>query len=169
MIRSNPELARDFTTRLARFLRAVVDSQSSTLISLTHELDICLDYVALKAIRGKEIVFLHKAEQHGACIFLPPLSLVTLVENAVKHGQRDDSGKLSIDLIVRKDHLGRGIITLRHAGFIRDKQKAESPGGLSLLKQQLKAIHHPESTLELLQISPNLVEARLELISLQSS
>jgi integral membrane sensor domain MASE1 len=169
MIKTNPELARDFTSRLARFLRAVVDSQSSTLISLTHEIDICLDYVALETMRGKEIDFLYEAEQQGVCIFLPPLSLVTLVENAVKHGQRDDSGKLSIDLLVRKDRLGRGIITLRHGGFVREKQKGRSPGGLSLLKQQLKTIHHPDSTVELLQISPNLVEARMELISLQSS
>lgn len=166
MIKSNPELAREFTSRLARFLRAVVDSQTSTLISLTHEIDICMDYIALESMRGKKIYFKHQPQPQEENIFIPPLSLVTLVENAIKHGQRDTSGNLAIELECHRDRFGAATIILRHTGVIEDKRKGALPGGLSLLKQQLKAVHHPSSSVKLLQPSSHMVEARIELTPL---
>jgi len=168
MIKSNPELAREFTSRLARFLRAVVDSQTSTLISLTHEIEICLDYIALESMRGRKIHLNHQPQPEKDGVFLPPLSLVTLVENAVKHGQTDMSGNLSMELQCHRNRFGVDNIILRHAGVIQDKSKDGLPRGLSLLKQQLKAVHHPSSRVELLQPSPHMVEARIELAPLAS-
>jgi len=168
MIKSNPELAREFTSRLARFLRAVVDSQTSTLISLTHEIEICLDYIALESMRGRKIHLNHQPQPEEDGVFLPPLSLVTLVENAVKHGQTDMSGNLSMELQCHRNRFGVDNIILRHAGVIQDKSKDGLARGLSLLKQQLKAVHHPSSRVELLQPSPHIVEARIELTVLPS-
>jgi len=163
MIKSNPELACNFTNHLARFLRAVVDSQSSTLISLTHEIEISLDYVALESMRGKKINLVYQKQGQEDEIFLPPLSLVTLLENAVKHGQNDDSKGMTIELDIQKNHSGIVIITLSHGGMIQDKGKGHMPGGLFLLNQQLKSVHHPLSSVKLLQPSANRVEARMEL------
>ena len=163
MIKSNPELARNFTNHLARFLRAVVDSQSSTLISLTHEIEICMDYIALESMRGKKIRLDHEPQPQENGIFLPPLSLVTLIENAVKHGQTDASGNLSMELQCHKNHSCAVTIIIRHPGVIQDKGKGGLPGGLSLLKQQLKTVHHSSSNVELLQLSPRIVEARIQL------
>jgi len=168
MIKSNPELAREFTSRLARFLRAVVDSQTSTLISLTHEIDICMDYIALESMRGRKINLNHQPQPQEDGVFLPPLSLVTLVENAVKHGQTDISGNLSMELQCHRNRFGVVNIILRHAGVIQHKSKGGLSAGLSLLKQQLKAVHHPSSRVELLQPSPHIVEARIELTVLPS-
>jgi hypothetical protein len=169
MIKSNPELARTFTNHLARFLRAVVDSQSSTLISLTHEIEISMDYIALESMRGKKINFVCQRQRKEDEIFLPPLSLVTLLENAVKHGQNDDSKGMTIELDIKKNHSGKVIITLSHQGMIQDKGKDHVPGGLSLLNQQLKSVHHPLSSVKLFQPSANRVEAKMELKPLFSS
>jgi len=166
MIKSNPELAREFTSRLARFLRAVVDSQTSTLISLTHEIDICMDHIALESMRGKKIYLKHQPQPQEENIFIPPLSLVTLVENAIKHGQTDTSGNLAMELECHRNHFGVDTIILRHRGVIEDKSKGALPGGLSLLKKQLKAVHHPSSSVKLVQPSPRMVEARIELTPL---
>jgi hypothetical protein len=169
MIKSDRELARVFTGRLARFLRAVVDSQTSTLISLTHEIEICMDYIALESMRGKKIRLDHEPQPQENGIFLPPLSLVTLIENAVKHGQTDASGNLSMELQCHKNHSGAVTIIIRHPGVIQDKGKGGLPGGLSLLKQQLKTVHHSSSNVELLQLSPRIVEARIQLTALPFS
>ena len=169
MIKSDRELARVFTGRLARFLRAVVDSQTSTLISLTYEIEICMDYIALESMRGKKIRLDHEPQPQENGIFLPPLSLVTLIENAVKHGQTDASGNLSMELQCHKNHSGAVTITIRHPGVIQDKGKGGLPGGLSLLKQQLKTVHHSSSIVELLQLSPRIVEARIQLTALPFS
>jgi len=160
MIRSNPELARDFTSRLARFFRAVVDSQVSTLITLAHEIEICSDYISMENIRGRKIRFLHDPRPTDSSIFIPPLSLVTLIENAVKHGQADEHSVLSIELICQIE--GK-LITLivRNRGEIRDQGKGTQPGGLTLLRQQLRLTHGSTSSIDIVQSAPHFVEARI--------
>ena len=114
-------------------------------------------------MRGKKINLVYKKQVQEDEIFLPPLSLVTLLENAVKHGQINDSRGMSIELDIQKNHSDIVIITLSHQGMIQDKGKGHMPGGLSLLNQQLKSIHHPLSSVKLFQASDNRVEARMEL------
>ena len=163
MIRANPDLARKFTGRLASFLRAVVDSQTSTMITLKHEIEICQDYLSLESIRGKTVSLTHQPKPEEANTFLPPLSLITLVENAVKHGTLDSLGKMTIELEFSKKRSGIVTILVRNPGQIRDHGKGSNPGGLSLLRQQLKLLHDPDSRVELRQIPGNIVEARIEL------
>ena len=166
LIRSNPELARDFTGRLARFLRAIVDSQASSMITLTHEIEICMDYINLESGRGKDIELIHQSSPLENSVFVPPLSVVTLLENAIKHGQTNNFKKLRIELIFQKNESNNSAcIIVRHPGIITNNGKGGTPGGLSLLNQQLKAVHHPSSQVDLVATSTNMVEARLSLFS----
>ncbi|NDC80443.1 MAG: hypothetical protein EB090_04130 [Verrucomicrobia bacterium] len=163
MIKANPDLARDFTGRLARFLRAVVDSQVSTLITLDHELEICQDYIRLEAIRGRSISFSHHPDPSEKSVFLPPLSVVTLVENAVKHGTSDAEGHLAIHFECRPTSPQTVSLVVRHAGSIRSHGKGDIPGGLSLLSKQLKVSYSQSSGVELVGLPNDQVEARIQL------
>ena len=163
MIKSNPDLARDFTGRLARFLRAVVDSQASTMITLKHEIEICEDYIRLESVRGRNIFLIHQPKDLESSFFIPPLSIVTLIENAVKHGSTDASGKMNIELESEKDDDGSIRITVRHQGNIRNNGKGDQPGGLSFLRQQIRLMFRAGSQLELVQNPNNNVEARIHL------
>lgn len=165
MIKANPDLARDFTGRLAKFLRAVVDSQTSTLITLQHEIEICEDYLHLEFLRGRKLSLQHSIEPFESNTFLPPLSLITLIENAVKHGAFDPYGKMTIELQCRKNRDQSVDIFVRNPGKIRDQGKGDAPGGLSLLRQQLKLIHHPDSGIEITQLPGERVEARVHLVA----
>ncbi|NCY20646.1 hypothetical protein EBX31_01650 [bacterium] len=162
MIKTKPELAREFTGRLARFLRAVVDSQASTLITLSHEIEICLDYIGLEKDRGRYVELVFKPDSILSGVFLPPLSIVTLLENAVKHGLPDSQGKITIEFICQKQSGGRIQLTVRNKGEIRPLTNT-TPRGLSLLAQQLRRIHHPRSTVALIQKPSQWVEAIVSL------
>jgi len=161
MIKANPDLARDFTGRLARFLRAVVDSQVSTLITLAHELEICHDYIELESIRGRSISLTHETKPADKSIFLPPLSLVTLVENAVKHGTPTPEGKLPIRFACQRTKKNEICLSLRHPGRIKNNGKGNNPGGLSLLRQQLQTSFPSFSKVELLELPGPFVETRI--------
>lgn len=161
MISSNPEQAREFIGRLARFLRAVVDSQSSTLITLHHEIEICEDYVRLEKLRGKRILLEHSPHPLEAAYFVPPLSVVTLVENAVKHGSADGSGNIRIQIQCRQGELDFVQISVRQAGKVKDLGKGNSPGGLSLLRQQLEIAYQNRAQFTLKDLPHALVEACL--------
>ena len=163
MIKANPDLARDFTGRLAKFLRAVVDSQTSTLITLQHEIEICEDYLHLESLRGRKLSLQHSIKPIESNTFLPPLSLITLVENAVKHGSFNPYGKMTIELQCRKNRDQSVDIFVRNPGKIRENGKRVAPGGLSLLRQQLKLIHHSDSRIEIAQLPGERVEARVHL------
>ena len=169
MIKTNPDLARDFTGRLASFLRAVVDSQASTLITLKHEIEICQDYLCLESIRGKIVSLRHQPKPYEANTFLPSLSVITLVENAVKHGTLDPFGKITIELESIKEPNGVVCIMVRNPGQMRDHGKGSNPGGLSLLQQQLKLLHHPDSRVEIRQIPGMIVEAEIHLATEKAS
>ena len=162
MIKANPDLARDFTGRLARFLRAVVDSQVSTLITLDHELEICQDYIRLEAIRGRSVSFSHHPDPCEKGVFLPPLSVVTLVENAVKHGASSE-GHLAVHFECRKTGSHSVSISVCHKGIIKDNGKRDTPGGLFLLSKQLKVSYPESSGVELVSLPNEQVEARIQL------
>jgi LytS/YehU family sensor histidine kinase len=114
----------------------------------------------MENIRGRKIRFLHDPRPTDNSIFIPPLSLVTLIENAVKHGQADENSVLSVELICQIE--GK-LITLivRNRGEIRDQGKGTQPGGLSLLRQQLSMTHGSTSSIELVKSAPHFVEARI--------
>lgn len=169
MIKDQPKMARDFTGRLARFLRAVVDSQASTMITLQHEVEICMDFLQLESMRGKKTIFRHQPNKIFDGIFIPPLSIVTLVENAIKHGGTDSDAPLTLDLKIKKGTNRSTHISVLHEGTIRNNGKGDSPGGLSLLRQQLKLIHHANSDVILRQKSKSMVEAKIILTELRSA
>jgi LytS/YehU family sensor histidine kinase len=133
--------------------------------NLGEEIEFVTTYLELEKLRFGE-KFNYEIEIGEGVTKLeqvPKLVLQTFTENAVKHGQTNDSRGMSIELDIQKNHSGIVIITLSHGGMIQDKGKGHMPGGLFLLNQQLKSVHHPLSSVKLLQPSANRVEARMEL------
>lgn len=163
MIKSKPDLARDFTSRLARFLRAVVDSQASTLITVQHEIEICDDYVRLENLRGKNIQWHHHPHPLEAKFFVPPLSVVTLVENAVKHGSANAEGHVAIQVQCLPGERDSIQLSVRQPGKVRDLGKGNTPGGLSLLRQQLDIAFQHRANLSLSELPDGQVEACMTL------
>ena len=53
LIAEDPARAREFSGSLARFLRAVVDSEKEKTIPLRQELGICEDFARLEDLRGR--------------------------------------------------------------------------------------------------------------------
>jgi sensor histidine kinase YesM len=93
LIAVNPARAEQIVGRLASLLRASLDSSSQTLIPLEQEMAMVENYIDIERVR-----FGHKlrgavempAELREARV--PPMSVQSLVENAVKHGITPQSG-----------------------------------------------------------------------------
>jgi sensor histidine kinase YesM len=93
LIAVNPARAEQIVGRLAALLRASLDTSNQPLIPLRQELAIVENYVDIERVRfgdklrGSVEV---PAELHDAKV--PPMSVQSLVENAVKHGITPQSG-----------------------------------------------------------------------------
>lgn len=110
LIPSGLQEPREAVTKLADILRATLRSGQDAATSLSGEMDIVRDYLALQKLRfGKN---LRVCEQLDPCCLaaeMPPLLLLTIVENAIKHGvqSREDEAVVSIEARVAD-----GMVTL---------------------------------------------------------
>ena len=87
LVVENPALAEKTVGRLAALLRASLDNTNESLIPLDQELAMIQDYAEIEKIRFGDMLRIRLDVPGGLrCARVPPLSVLTLVENAVKHG-----------------------------------------------------------------------------------
>lgn len=96
LVKQKPELAEQYIIKLSDFLRASITNDKKT-VSLKDELALCDDFIALHKIRfGDAIQYKSNIQTNTSDHFVPYFSLLSLVENAVKHNQFTNESPLTI-------------------------------------------------------------------------
>lgn len=81
------EDAQKLILLLGRYLRYIL-SFSATTIPLRSEIEQCCNYAALSSVgQADPVELLYEVEEQLNELVLPPVSLLTLVENSIKHGK----------------------------------------------------------------------------------
>ncbi len=155
----DPRVAEQATLRLASMLRDLLEGLERRTWPLARELALVAALLELHRIRDTEAFTVSlEVEVAAGTIEVPPLLLVTLAENAVKHGPRSQH---------------RGPIVVRvavHAGRVR--LEIENPGacvpgdagrGLLRLRQRLSLAYGTRARFELSTIAGTRTRAALEL------
>ena len=163
LIRRDPTSARDFTGHLARFLRTAVDSQARPLVPLKEEISLCRDYLALEQVRGTIIVTELSFPRNTLNILIPPMSIHTLIENAVKHGTRDARGKLNIHACAILKNKNNLVIQISQPGNFSSTKSIKNSGGLTLVRQHLALLFGKEANLALREVPSGTVTAEMQL------
>jgi len=103
LCRTNPEKAAEATHYFAQYLRTNLNAMNgSQPIAFSDELRHIRTYVWLEQMRfGDDFRLVENIETEN--FYLPMLSVQPLVENAIKHGMRDDGSQLTITLTARED------------------------------------------------------------------
>lgn len=147
LTRTSPDEARKLLMELSVFLRTSF-KDVSPLISIHEEIRFIEAYVTIEKARfpNKLSVVLDYVPSIEAQ--LPPLILQPLVENAIKHGIRNKSGKGEVKLIVRDlgDEVYYAVVD-DGVGFdpsILPYLKAEGHVGLGNVMQRLQTMYHTE-------------------------
>ncbi|MBM3285929.1 MAG: hypothetical protein FJY88_01045 [Candidatus Eisenbacteria bacterium] len=87
LTRDDPDRARTLCLRLGDFLRAGLRIGSRARISLREELALARDYLEIERIRfGARLRVAEDVDEAGLSCPVPPLILLPLLENAVRHG-----------------------------------------------------------------------------------
>ena len=159
LIGENPDQAKVFAGDLARFLREVVDLQTKSLIPLSEELRICGDFLRLEKLRGRPVKLESRIDPAAAHALIPPLTLVTLLENAGKHGLHPSSDPMRIDLQAARDRRGGLEITVRQPGVLKKQSADATSSGLSLIRRQFEKLMPAGTTVFLRQEEKNCVAA----------
>ncbi len=98
-IKHDPDTAVEFTRKLSRVYRYVLQSKNYDLIKLNKELEFIKSYVFLNKVRiGSALQFSIDVSEEFLEKELPPLTLQILVENALKHNVVNEENKLTVSI-----------------------------------------------------------------------
>lgn len=102
LIQRNPEQASAYLHRFSALYRYLIRHKDDDVVPLADELAFVADYQYLIGQRfGRAYVFIEKLTVADTLtVFVPPGSIQTLLENAVKHNGGDEQNPLLIELTV---------------------------------------------------------------------
>jgi len=161
LIQRNPSRARDFITLLARFLRTAVDSQLNTLIPIEQEVDLCRQYLDLENMRGKRTSFKVTIPAAVRSLRIPPMSIQTLVENAVKHGKYSSKRTLWIRITARLGTDKKLVVSVSQPGNLHSVAPEKVSAGIALLRHHLALIYHHDGSLHVQEKRKGVVTATI--------
>lgn len=152
LVRQDPQQAEATLDALVDHLRATIprlrDGEAMLHSTLGQQLDICASYLELMRLRmgGRLSYAVHAPEELRSREF-PPLLLITLVENAIKHGiePQPGAGRVEVRASTRGDRLVLSVV---------DDGAGLQPGlgsgvGLANVREQLATRYGDRATLGL--------------------
>jgi integral membrane sensor domain MASE1 len=154
IVRTDPERARTFIDHLSRFLRDSTNAQSRETVPLLDEWQLCEDFLALQSMRfERELPRLVEIEGTAYHARIPPMMLLNLVENAVKHGEISQRHPLAVSARL---HDGFVEAAVRNRGRL-GPMPASRPGGLGVARARLKAVYGTDSSLDIVETGGDVV------------
>jgi LytS/YehU family sensor histidine kinase len=146
---------------LIHYLRAALPQMRESTTNLGREIDMARAFLEIHRVRmGSRMDFTIDVPDALKCRPFPPMMLISLVENALKHGvdpccecgtidirAEDIGGRLRVSVA----DTGEGIIPKKGGGV-----------GLSNIRERLKALYGPAAKLVLEENAPHGVVASIE-------
>lgn len=131
LIEARRDDAAEAVYTLADLYRMILASSKRRTAALDTELNVVRDYLSLEKLRfGDRLSFDITAPDHPERIFAPSLALLTLVENAVKHGIAPATGGGDIAVSITPLPDGGFLARVSNAG--EPLKYTECPGGTGL-------------------------------------
>ena len=99
LIRESPDLADQYVNHLAQVLRYTLQSNEKKTVSLRDEMEFTDSYLFLIKMRyGANLTIKTEIPEKLLSMELPPLTIQTLLENAVKHNEISNRKPLTISI-----------------------------------------------------------------------
>lgn len=161
LVESGSPQASKVLNSLIAYLRAAVPRMHSESTTLENEVERVRAYLDLMQMRIPDrLKYMIHLDPAAAKLNCPPMTLLTLVENAVRHGidPSEAGGRIDVDIWIRD---GRCVMRVTDTGV---GLKADSRGlgiGLSNLRERLKLAFNNDAQLTLTEITPHGVCAEI--------
>ncbi len=127
--------------QLANLLRYTVYEGQQQRVPLTQEIQYLQDFLALQTIRSGEKCQLSVTwPEHAGHWQIAPLLLITVLENAFKHGVEPSQLRCNIELRISIEN---GWLRMRCINSLRDSPRQQPPGiGLDNLRRRLALLYN---------------------------
>ena len=106
LVEKNSEEAIEFIGKLSDLYRYILENDEKSLVTAEEELGFLDDYIYLLKMRhGSSLIVEKQLDELDPSLQLPPLSLQTLLENAVKHNSFSKDEPLTIHIIATQNSI----------------------------------------------------------------
>ena len=161
LVETDPASASRMLDSLIRYLRAALPHMREADSSLGREVDMARAFLEIHRVRmGSRLDFAIDVPQDLLCRPFPPMMLISLVENAIRHGVDPccECGSITIRAGEAGGRL-RVCVTDTGEGV---KPKQGGGVGLSNIRERLKALYGPSARLVIEERAPHGVVASIE-------
>jgi signal transduction histidine kinase len=135
-----PDRGQQMMQSLKRYLRVALPGVRRDRTTLSDELDLVRDYLALIGVRMSQRLSYQVVDASGRSdIAFPAMVILTLVENAIRHGIEPSATGGHVEVRASADH-GELLISVRDNGAgLGSAQSGGTGVGLSNIRNQLRA------------------------------
>ncbi|MFW0738538.1 sensor histidine kinase [Flavobacterium sp. T12S277] len=165
LVLEDPHSARRAIDLLSELLRNSLNNNIGQLVHLADEINLVRDYLELEKIRFEERLQV-KIEVATALSdhLVLPLSIQTLVENAIKHGieKRKNGGFVAVKIEQESDLVK---ISVQNSGKLNKEIKDSSGIGLNNLRERLLLQYKGKASFEIKEMQDETVLATILLPS----
>jgi signal transduction histidine kinase len=161
LVETGSPLAAQVLESLTAYLRAAVPRLDEASATLGQEVDLVRAYLVLMQMRMPDrLQFELQVEPASLPLRCPPLTLMTLVENAVRHGidPSEDGGRISIRVRCMDGHCN---IQVLDTGVGLQAVGRSLGTGLTALRERLLLVFGGDVLLELQAVAPHGVQVNL--------
>ncbi|HEX8316680.1 MAG TPA: histidine kinase, partial [Flavisolibacter sp.] len=136
LIDENQEKAKLFSTRLANVHRYIIFNSNKNLVSVADELGFAKDYAYLQEIRhSNEVQIFFSGFTETDNIFMLPISIQILIENAIKHNAFSEMKPLLITV-----HCESDFVSVQNNLSAKNYESPSSKIGLANLRDRCRLI-----------------------------
>jgi len=163
LVKAQSPRAEKVLRNVIAYLRASVPQLNERATTLGQELQLVQAYLELMCTRFPDhIQFAVHADESTYSLRCPPLTLLTLVENAVRHGIDPSENGGRIDIEVQRLN-ERCVIRVIDTG-VGFRQSSDIAGtGLSILRERLQLFFRGEAQFRMSPLSPHGTIAEIEI------
>ena len=163
LVDSGSPQASSVLDSLIAYLRAAVPRLHETTATLGQELELVRAYLELMHMRMPDrLQFDVQADEAALALRCPPTTLLTLVENAVRHGidPSEEGGRIDIRVRVQG---GRCVAEVSDTGVGLRQGGAGLGTGLKSLRERLELVFGGDAKLSLAALAPRGARAELDI------
>ena len=157
----SPQAPRVLDSLIA-YLRAAVPRLQQPATTMDEEVQLVRAYLQLMQMRMPDrLSFAITVDPAALALDCPPMTLLTLVENAVRHGidPSEEGGRIRVDVAVRD---GRCVATVSDTGAGLHEGGDGLGTGLATLRERLALAFKGEAQLRVLALAPQGVSAEIQ-------
>jgi len=154
LVDSGSPQASKVLNSLISYLRAAVPRMNTQDSTLSVEVDLARAYLEIMQMRMPDrLQYQIHLDPHAASIRCPSMALLTLVENAVKHGidPSETGGRIDIDIWMRE---GTVVMRVKDTGVGLRKGNGGLGTGLTTLRERLRLAFGREASLDVFDVKP---------------